>query len=107
MHKQLLTEQRRQLIEYCQDINFGRITFQVSAGQPDFSRSWRTRRTVKISGAEQHSRPETDRHDFELRHEQVLLLGHLSELPDGATVTVEVKHGLPFLIDIEQDHQAA
>lgn len=89
-------------------INFGRICgLVVRSGRPDFSHRFRTIQTVKLAGGENGPRPEAVSVDFELRKEQVALLDQLAQLSDGTCVTVEVKHGLPFIVEIEQDHQAA
>lgn len=107
MNKKRLSVPQRRIIEQCQTINFGWITFRIKDGQPDLDYPWPTRQTVKLAGGQNGPRPESSSADFELRKEQVALLTHLSQLSDGASVTVEVKHGLPFLIEIEQDSQAA
>lgn len=100
--------QNRRLIRLMQRINFGRISgLHVHSGRPDFSRPYRTIQTVKLNGGENGPRPETEVADFELCREQTALLDTLSRVRDGACVTVEVRHGLPFLVEIEQDHQAA
>lgn len=102
-----LPEPCQRLLRLMQDTNFGRITFHVRGGEPDLGRPWRTRRTVKLPGGENGPRLETDLTDFELCQEQTALLNTLSHIRDGACVTVEVRHGLPFLVEIEQDYQAA
>jgi len=107
MDKNELSGPQRRIIEQCQAVNFGQITFTVQGGQPDPDKPWPTRQTVKLGGGENGPRPESASADFSLRKEQVALIHHISKLPDGARVTVEVKHGLPFLIEIEQDNQAA
>ncbi len=68
---------------------------------------WRVRRTVKFAARESSGRPERHLADFELRRQQAEMLEALGEIPDGTVVTVEVRHGLPLLIEIEQDFQAA
>lgn len=102
-----LSEARRRLLRLMQDVNFGRITLRVRDGEPDVARPWRTRRTVKLAGGENGPRRETDVADFELCREQVALLDALSGVRDNESVTIEVRHGLPFLVEIEQDHLAA
>ena len=104
---QELSEPRKRLIRLMQCINFGRISFHVRRGEPDVDRSWRTRRTVKLGGGENRPRPEAELADFEFCREQAALLDTLDHIADGACVTVEVRHGVPFLVEIEQDHQAA
>jgi hypothetical protein len=97
----------QRLLRMMQAVNFGGISFHVRAGLPDADEPWATRRTVKLVGGENGPRPETASADFELRKEHLALLDQLAQLGDGACVTIEVKHGLPFIIEIEQDHQAA
>lgn len=108
MTKKQLTQPRQQLIEAMQQLNFGRVVgLAVRNGQPDFARPYRTVRSVKLAGGNNGSRPEAGLDDFELRKEQTALLGQLEQLADGRRVSIEVKHGLPFLMEIEQDHRAA
>ena len=89
-----------------QSLNFGRITFSVRSGQPDFTRPFRTVRTVKPAGGENGPRAEAHSADFEVRKEVTSLIEQVARAADGAQVTVEVKYGLPFLIEIEEEHQA-
>ena len=107
MKKTQLSDAQGWLIEQCQQLNFGRVTFQVRSGEPDLELPWSTRRTVKLASGENGPRQEADLADFELCREQATLLEALSHVRDRARVTVEVRHGLPFLVEIEQDHQAA
>jgi len=65
---------------------------------------WRTRRTVKLLGSENGARPEAKLDDFALRKEHTALLTALNCASDGAFITIEVKHGLPFLVEIEKQH---
>ena len=96
----------RRLIRLLQSVNFGRIVFWVRAGRPDFTRPFRTVRTVKPAGGENGPRPEVHSADFEVRKEVMTLIEQVANAADGAQVTVEVKHGLPFLIEIAEEHQA-
>lgn len=107
MQQSDLSGPMRRIIERCQDVNFGRIIFSVRGGEPDVRQPWRTRRTIKIAGGESGPRPEAGRADFQLRKEHMALVSELAGLRDDVQVTLEVKHGLPFVIEIEQDHQAA
>lgn len=107
MNSRQLSEARQWIVERCQRINFGRITFQVRAGQPDLDEPCRIRRTVKLAGGDNGPRPESGLTDFELRREHIALLTTLRHTRDGAYVTVDVRHGLPFIVEIEQDHEAA
>jgi len=104
--KSLMGEAQQRLLELMQRINFGRIMFWVRAGQPDFTRPFRTVRTVKPAGGENGPRPEAHRADFEVRKEVASLIEQVAKAADGAQVTVEVKYGLPFLIEVEEEHKA-
>ena len=106
MNKKRVPETGQWLIGQCQLLNFGRITFHVLRGEPDLAQPWRTRRTVKLAGTENGPRREATLDDFELCQEQVTLLKTLRPVRDGACVTVDARHGLPFLVEIEQDYQA-
>ena len=107
MNKRSLPEPNQWIIEQCQRLNFGQITFHVRSGEPDLARPWRTRRTVKLASGENGPRPEAELGDFELCEEQITLFSTLSKIKDGTCVTVEVKHGLPFIVEIDQNHEAA
>jgi hypothetical protein len=105
--KSALPPGHRRLVNLMQSLNFGRITVLIRHGEADFGRPWRMRRTVKLAGGENGARPEAASVDVELCKEQTTLLAALKQVDDGARVTIEVKHGLPFLLEIEQEHQAA
>jgi hypothetical protein len=106
MTKQMLSEPWKRIVVVMQDLNFGRVTFYVRSGQPDFTRPFRTVRTVKPAGGENGPRPEAHSADFEVRKEVMTLYEQVAKAADGAQVTVEVKYGLPFLIEVEEVHQA-
>ena len=89
-----------------QRVNFGRIEFTVRAGQPDFTKPVRTVRTVKPAGDRNGARREARSADFELRKEVIAMLDQVAQAPDEAQVTVKIEHGLPVLIEIEQEHTA-
>jgi hypothetical protein len=105
--KSSLSPEQKRLVELMQNLNFGRITVLIHNGEADFGRPWRMRRTVKLAGGENDARPEAAIADVSLCKEQTTLLAALKQVDDGARVTIEVKHGLPFLLEIEQEHQAA
>jgi len=96
----------RSLIRLLQRVNFGRVTFFVRAGQPDFTKPVRTVRTVKTAGGENGPRPEAESADYEIRKEVTTLIDQAAKAADGARLTVQIKHGLPFLIEVEEEHTA-
>ena len=97
-----ISPSRRALIRCLQRIGFGRITFQTRAGEPDPAHRCRTVRTVKLAGNPSDAPSASSLPDFALRREHVALLATLSHVPDGACVTIEVKHGLPFKMTVEE-----
>lgn len=102
-----LPESSRRLVRRMQVMNFGRIEHLVIiSGRPALDRSYRTICTVKLAVEDNGPRPEAGLGDFELCKEQAALLERLSALPDGTHVSIDVKHGAPFLIEIEQEHSA-
>jgi len=102
----VLPEGHRRLTRIMQQVNFGRIVFWVRSGQPDFTRPFRTVRTVKPAGNGNGPRPEAHSADFAVRKEVMTLHEQVARAADGAQVTVEVKYGLPFLIEVEEVHTA-
>ena len=106
MTKQMLSEPWKRLVGMMQALNFGRITFTVRGGAPDFTQKVRTVRTVKLPAGDNGPRPEAGSADFELRKEVISLRDQVAKAANGARVTIEVKYGLPFLIEIEEEHQA-
>lgn len=107
MRKQGLSSPNRWIVEQCQLVNFGAIRFRVKDGQPDVDGPWSTRQTVKLAGGDNGARHEFLRADFVLRVEQAALITQLSAMAGGTHVTVEVRHGLPFTIEIERSATAA
>lgn len=107
MRKKELSEAKRQIIEQCQVIGFGRLAFRVKNGVRDPAYWSRTRRTVKLAGGGDSARQPPSADDFELCREQVALLETLASLPDGTPASIEIRHGLPFLVEIEQEQQVA
>jgi hypothetical protein len=106
MTKQMLSEPWKRLVGMMQALNFGRIVFTVRSGAPDFTHKVRTVRTVKLPAGDNDPRPEAGSADFELRKEVISLRDQVAAATDGARVTIQVKYGLPFLVEIEQEHPA-
>ncbi len=102
---QCLPHSLQRLFRLLQRVNFGTLSFDVRRCEPDLERPWRIRRTVKLSGGDNGPRPEAALADFTLCAEQQALAGALQQVADGACVTVEVRYGLPFLVEIETEYQ--
>jgi hypothetical protein len=100
--KSSLSNPLHQLIELMQFINFGRIeSLHVHGGQPVFEPAPRVIQKLKMGG-ENGPRPEAGLQDFWLKQQTVELLRAIAELGDGEVSVIEVKHGLPYSVEIER-----
>ena len=96
-----LSRERIRLIEIMQQINFGNIyNFTVRSGEPCFEPPIRIVRKIKLGG-ENGPRPELGIDDFTLKIQLVELFRYLDELGNGTIESIEVKHGLPFRMKIQ------
>lgn len=101
--KSKLSIKQRQLIELMQYINFGRINnLTVKDGEPELTHETIVERDIKLGGSANGARPESGHDDFLLKEAVVALLKELAELGTGTVKQLEIKHGLPFLIRIEE-----
>lgn len=92
----------QRLVETMQRLNFGRIEgLAVRGGLPAFSLPCRVIRDIKIGG-DNGARPEVDQRDFVLKDSVVELFEHFAELGDGTVEVLEVRHGLPTKLVIQQ-----
>ena len=100
------SERTKQLIRLMQDLNFGRIMdLPVRNGEPVFDQPVQVVRTVKIA-ASNGPRPEVQCGDFDLKVEVQSLLHWIARIKTGCIQCIEVKHGLPFVIEIKETFQA-
>ena len=89
-----------------QQINFGRILdLCVRDGEPDLAQGLRVVRTLKV-GVTNSPRPELQNSDFELKAEVVDLFAQIEVMETGVVRCIEVRHGLPVLLEIEQQMTA-
>ena len=101
--KSALSTPKARLIELMQRVNFGRIEeLAVRDGEPVFDPSPRVVREVKFGG-ENGPRPETAKADFTLKAQVCDLFAQLEALGDGTVQCIEIKHGLPFKMTVEED----
>ena len=99
--KSSLSAPRAQLIEWMQSLGFGKMEHLIIRdGEPVFDPPPRVIRDVKF-GAESGPRPDLD--DFALKAQVVSLFTHLDSLENGAICCLEVKHGLPFRMQVEEE----
>src|SRR5450631_875196 len=84
-----------------QRLNFGRIEdLLVRGGEPVFDPAPKVVQKLKIGG-ENGPRPELSCEDFLLKRQTLELLGAIADLSEGTVLTIDVKHGLPFAVEIE------
>jgi len=96
-----LTPARLKLTRLMQEINFGSIyELVIQRGQPVFEPPPRVVRLVKLDGTN-GPRGELSRSDFVMKAALLELFHNLDHVDDGARVSLEVKHGLPFLMRLD------
>jgi hypothetical protein len=102
MQKRDLSPSHQRLIRECQRINFGRLErLHVRDGRPVFDPPPKVVREVKFGG-ENGPRPEIGSSDFELKSQARELIAQLEALGDGIVSSIEIKHGLPFRMTVEE-----
>ena len=100
--KHQLSVPKQQLIELMQLLNFGRIEeLPIRNGQPILSPPPRMVRDIKLGG-DNAPRPELNARDFLLKTQVVELFRHLEAINNGTVAVLEVKHGLPFKLEVAQ-----
>ncbi len=91
-----------QLLELMQRINFGRIEgLRVVNGEPVLSSIKSARSVHKLKG-ENGPRPELGIADFSLKQEVCELFRLIERVGNGELDLIEVKHGLPFIVELNE-----
>jgi hypothetical protein len=99
--KSSLSYPEARLVEKMQKLGFGRIEGLVAMhGQPVFDPAPRVLREIKL-GHVDGPRPELGLADFILKREVIDLFQEFRCLNDGSIVSIEVKYGLPFKMEVE------
>lgn len=99
--KSSLPVPRQRLVELMQHVNFGRVEGLVVADrQPVLDPPPRIVREIKFGG-ENGPRPEASIEDFTLKSQVLELFRSFDELGDGVIECLEIKHGLPFRMAVE------
>ena len=106
VRKATLTPGRRRLLELMQEINFGRINeLIIRDGEPVFDPPPHVVRKIKMRG-KSGARSEACLADFTLKKEVTSLFEKLDGLGNGTVKSIEIKHGLPFSMEIEKQVRA-
>jgi len=82
-------------------LSAGITNIPVRDGEPELTPDTVIEREIKLGG-QSGPRPERDQDDFILKQEVVALLEHLAQMGSGKVCLLEIKHGLPFLMRIEE-----
>ena len=100
--KRELSSVRRCLLEQMQAINFGRIlNIQVQDGEPKITPMTKVERLLRFGG-KNHVRPECALDDFVLKDKVVEFFDAIERMGDGRIIKLEIKHGLPFDMTVEE-----
>ena len=100
--KSCLSLAQARLIELLQSLNFGRVEgLRVGAGEPIFDPPPRVIQTVRL-GSDNGPRPERSYTDFRLKHQIVEMLDIFSRLGEGEIRAIDVRHGLPYCMEIDR-----
>jgi hypothetical protein len=90
-----------------QRLNFGRIeSLRIIEGEPVFDPPPRIVQKLKL-GADNAPRPEAFLDDFWLKSPVVEMLKRMREVGEGTVLALEVKHGLPFSLEVESSTELA
>ena len=93
----------RAFLDDMQRLNFGRYeNILVCGGQPCLTPKPRRIREIK-PGGENAARPEGQLDDFLLKDQVIDFFRHLQAMGNGTILVLEVKHELPFRMQIEED----
>jgi hypothetical protein len=96
-----LLESERTLVELMEDLNFGRIErLQFRDGKPILQPLPRVIAAVKMADEECKTDSEIRTGSY-LKHSLIELFMLMRRVGDGELLVIEVKHGLPFSIEIE------
>lgn len=100
--KSSMSNDRVQLIELMQRINYGRIEgLSVRRGEPMMDPPPRIVREIKLCG-DNGPRPEAAKADFTLKAQVLDLFAQLEALGDGVIPCIEIQRGLPFRMTVEE-----
>jgi len=100
--KRDLSESRRRLLGLMQEISFGRIeNLTVKDGEPNFDPPPQVVREIKFGG-ENGPRQEMSAENFDLKSQVIEFFAQLDRLGDGEVKSLEIKHGLPFRMILEE-----
>lgn len=99
---QSLSQGRKALVRQMQDINFGRMErLKIKNGDPVLDPPPRVIREIKFGG-ENGPRPESGNGSFALKAQVIELFRQLDGITSGEIELLEIKHGLPFRMLVQE-----
>lgn len=102
LRKSGLSQPRQRLVEFLNAVHFGRIEgLVVRQGEPGLSPRPRVVRAFKFGGGQPLAAPPAPG-DFLLKAHHRDLLRCLDQVGDSVLACLEVKHGLPFHLLVEE-----
>ena len=97
-----LSTARQRLIDEMQRINFGKLTgLCIHKGEPHFDPPPLRVYELKFGG-DNGPRPELSKTDYALKDQVHELFAMLEDIGDGVVSAIEIKHGLPFRMIVEE-----
>ncbi len=100
--KSSLTPSQQLLLTEMQRINYGRIErLSVRRGEPVLDPPPHVVREIKFGG-DNGPRPEVAKADFALKAQVQDLFAYLEAMGNGVVRCIEIKHGLPFRMTVEE-----
>lgn len=99
MRKSDLTPARQALLDFCSELQFGRIHgFSVSAGDPIIEPRPPATQELRFGAVPLRSLDWPP--DYELKDEAIQCMEHLDRLGDGTIYELTVRHGLPSKVSV-------
>ncbi len=96
------SEARQRLLTLCCEIHFGRIgAFDIRDGEPVFEPAPNVMREIKFNG--EHANPAKRNGEITLRNQSTELFAWFDRLRNAHVHYLEVKHGLPFKMNVRHD----
>ncbi len=101
--KAALSPARARLVEVMQRLNFGRVEqLVIREGEPVLDPPPRVVREVKFC-AENGPHPEAGKDAFTLKAQVCELFAQMEAMGNGVIGCIEIKHGLPFRMIVEEE----
>lgn len=103
MRNTALTPSLQRLVRLMQKVNFGRIeNLRIHQSVPAWDPPPRLVREIKFGG-DNEARPEAKAESFALKAAVTEMVDQFDQVGSGMIAVLEIKHGLPFRMIVEED----